>query len=267
MSSNATIRAGIGGWSFEPWRTTFYPQAVPKTGELEYASRHVTAIEINSTFYRMMSQDVFAKWRQQTPDGFVFTVKAPRSIVQRKDLREGADAIDYFIRNCVPGLAGHLGSILWQLPPSKRFTHDELDAFCNLLPREYGGRAVRHALEVRHKSFMCEEFLNLARDHGVATVFVDSPPYPSFSDVTGDFVYARLRSAKPDIPTGYAPQEIAAWAKRAQLWSQGSYPEDLPRVRSQPLSKAPRDVFIFFINGAKERAPAAAMALIEELRE
>ena len=124
MTTHGTIRVGIGGWSFEPWRTTFYPPEVSKARELEYASRHVTAIEINSTFYRMMSKDVFAKWREQTPEDFVFTVKAPRSIVQRKDLRESS-GMDYFIDNSVVGLGAKLGPILWQLPPSKRFSVDE----------------------------------------------------------------------------------------------------------------------------------------------
>jgi uncharacterized protein YecE (DUF72 family) len=238
---------------------------VTKAKELEYASRHVTAIEINSTFYRMMSKDVFAKWRAQTPDAFVFAVKAPRSIVQRKDLREGADGVEYFLRNSVAGLEHKLGPILWQLPPSKRFLRDEIDAFCELLPHEYGGRRVRHVFEVRHKSFMCDEYLALARERGIATVFIDSPPYPSFSDVTGDFIYARLRCAQADIPSGYSPQDIAVWAQRAHLWSCGSDPDDLPRVGAQQPRTEQRDVFVFFINGAKERAPAAAMALIGAL--
>jgi uncharacterized protein YecE (DUF72 family) len=266
VASQGTIRIGIGGWTFEPWRTTFYPQEVAKTRELEYASRQVTAIEINSTFYRMMSKDVFAKWRAQTPDDFMFSVKAARSIVQRKDLREGADSIDYFIKNCASGLAEKLGAILWQLPPSKRFSHAEIDAFCRLLPHEFDGRPVRHAFEVRHKSFMCDEYLALAREHGIATVFVDSAPYPSFSDVTGSFIYARLRSAQADIPTGYSSESIAAWANRAQLWSNGDYPQDLPHIGPQLSKREPRDVFIYFINGAKERAPAAAMGLIERVR-
>jgi uncharacterized protein YecE (DUF72 family) len=265
VTSPGTIRAGIGGWSFEPWRTTFYPPDVAKTRELDYASRHVTAIEINSTFYRMMSAEVFAKWRTQTPDDFVFSVKAPRSIVQRKDLREGADSIDYFIKNSAAGLEAKLGAILWQLSPYKRFLRDEIDAFCRLLPQAYAGRRVRHAFEVRHKSFMCDDFLALAREHGIATVFVDSAPYPSISDITSSFIYARLRCAQADIPTGYSSADIEAWATRARLWSTGDYPQDLPRISSQPPESEPRDVFIFFINGAKERAPAAAMGLIEAL--
>jgi len=264
MTTHGTIRVGIGGWSFEPWRTTFYPPEVSKARELEYASRPVTAIEINSTFYRMMSKDVFAKWREQTPEDFVFTVKAPRSIVQRKDLRESS-GMDYFIDNSVVGLGAKLGPILWQLPPSKRFSVDEIGAFCKLLPQEHAGHKVRHALEVRHKSFMCDEYLALAREHGLATIYVDSPPYPSFSDVTGNFVYARLRCAQADIPTGYSSQDIDAWANRAHLWSSGGAPEDLTRIGAHHPSPEPRDVFIFFINGAKERAPAAAQALIGNL--
>jgi uncharacterized protein YecE (DUF72 family) len=259
------IRVGIGGWSYEPWRKTFYPPEVPKKLELQYASRRLTAIEINSTFYRLQTPAVFAKWRDQTPDSFVFSIKAPRYIVGRKLLAESGEAIARFIGSGPAALGAKLGPILWQLAPAKRFEPEDLEGFLQLLPKHSAGLPLRHALEVRHESFLHADFLALARRHQVATVFADSDRYPRCADLTADFVYARLMRCTASVATGYPPRALAAWAKRAQAWAQGGQPDDLPRVEKNVSAATPRDVFVFVINGAKERAPAAAGHLLSRL--
>lgn len=256
------IRSGMGGWTYEPWRETFYPPDVPKKSELEYASRQVSAIEINGTFYRLQSPSVFAKWRHDTPDDFVFCVKASRYIVNRKVLAEAAEGISRFLGSGLSELKDKLGPILWQLPPTKRFDEPDLEAFLQLMPKELAGRRLQHALEVRHESFMSEQYLDLARRYRVATVFADTDEYPSFADVTGDFIYSRLMRTVSSQVTGYSKQALGAWAKRAQTWAEGGEPKDLPRVRKAASKGSSRDVFMFFISGAKERAPVAARHLI-----
>lgn len=256
------IRSGMGGWTYEPWRETFYPAEVPKKSELEYASRQVTAIEINGTFYRLQSPTTFAKWRDETPDDFVFAVKASRYIVNRRVLAEAGDGITRFMTSGLAELKTKLGPILWQLPPTKRFDAADLESFLKLLPAELDGRQLRHALEVRHESFMNAEYLDLARRYRVATVFADTDEYPSFADVTGDFTYSRLMRTVSSQATGYSKQALGTWAKRAQTWAEGGEPKDLPRVEKAAKKAPARDVYMFFISGAKERAPAAARHLI-----
>ena len=261
------IRAGIGGWSYDPWRETFYPADVPKKSELEYASRRVTAIEINSTFYRLQKPEVYAKWRDSTPEDFVFSLKAPRFIVQRRVLAEAGSGIQRFLDSGIAQLEGRLGPLLWQLDPNHPFDGEDLERFLELLPASLEGRALRHALEVRHPSFMSREFLALARRHDVATVFEHDREYPGFADLTGSFVYARLRQCVATEKTGYPVAALREWAERARTWAAGAEPGDLPRVEKQsPAQQVPRDVFLYFINGAKERAPAAAQELIAILR-
>jgi uncharacterized protein YecE (DUF72 family) len=263
--SEATVRVGIGGWIYEPWRETFYPEGLPKARELAHASRAVTAIEINATYYRLPSASTFAKWREETPDGFVFSVKASRYATQRRVLAEAGESVQRFVGAPLSELGDKLGPIVWQFATSKAFDADDFGAFLALLPRELAGRPLRHAVEVRHPSFACEPFLDLARSHGVAAVFADSDEYPSFSDATADFVYARLMRTRSDEPTGYGPEEIAAWAWAAREWRDGREPSGLPRVREAAPAARPRDVFLFFISGAKERAPAAAVATLDAL--
>jgi uncharacterized protein YecE (DUF72 family) len=259
------IRAGMGGWNYEPWRETFYPGDVTKKGELGYASRQVTAIEVNGTFYRLQTPAVFARWRDETPDDFVFTLKAPRFITNRRVLREADAFVPRFLASGVSELGAKLGPILWQLAPTTVFDPDDVAGFFGLLPKELNGQRLRHAFEVRHDSFMTPQYLALAREHGVATVFADTDEHPSFADITGDFVYARLKRTVSSEQTGYSKQALGAWAERAQAWAEGHEPADLPRV-SKPAAKAgTRDVFMFFISGAKERAPAAAMHLLSQL--
>ncbi len=269
--SDPRIRVGIGGWTFAPWRDNFYPAGLPQRRELEYAARHVTAIEINGTWYGAQKPATYAKWRDETPEGFVLSLKAPRYVAARKSLASAGDAIDGFVFGGLDRLGDRLGPILWQFPPSRSFDAHDFAAFLELLPRELDGRPLRHVLEVRHASFLCPEYLDLARAHGCASVFTDSSEYPSFADLTGDFVYARLMRSRASIANGYTSKELDAWAQRARIWASGGDPDDLPRIR--PLSNStrgnqkPRDVFIYFIGSAKQRNPAATMALLKNLGE
>ncbi|MFL6549396.1 MAG: DUF72 domain-containing protein [Povalibacter sp.] len=265
MSTRGQIRVGIGGWNYEPWRETFYPPTVTKKEELEYASRKVTGIEINSTFYRLQKPEVFAKWRDSTPDDFMFSVKAPRFVAQRRVLAEAGPHIERFLNSGVTELKRKLGPILWQLDPKHAFDSEDMERFLALLPAQAHGLALRHALEVRHESFATKEFIALARAHNVTVVLEDDEEYPGFADATGDFIYARLRRSISTEPTGYSSAALKQWAKRVVSWSTGDEPTDLPRVEKIAKAAKPRDVFIYFINGAKERAPAAAMKLLEIL--
>ena len=233
--------------------------------ELEYASRHLTAIEINGTFYGAQKPASYAAWRAQTPAGFVFSLKAPRYATERKELASAGTTVKGFVFGGLAELGDRLGPINWQLPAKKRFERDDLAAFFDLLPRELDGAPLRHVIEVRDASFADPAYVELARSHNVATVFTDSPEYPSFADVTGDFVYARLRCCESAIATGYSAPALDAWSRRAQTWMRGGDPEDLPRVAAPTSRPGERDVFVYFINGAKERAPAAAMALLDRL--
>jgi uncharacterized protein YecE (DUF72 family) len=257
---------GIGGWTYPPWRTTFYPSDVAKDGELEYASRQVTAIEINGTFYRLQNPQVYAKWHDATPADFVFSLKAPRFIVQRNDLASAGAGLQRFLGSGITELKSKLGPILWQLAETKAFDAAEIEAFLSLLPATAGKLPLRHALEVRHPSFLEPDFLELARRHGTAVVYEDDAKHPALADLTSSFVYARLRRSTTGCATGYPLADLKHWANRARLWADGKEPADLPRVSPKPKTgSAPRDVFIYFINGAKERAPAAARKLLSML--
>jgi uncharacterized protein YecE (DUF72 family) len=262
---NGAIRTGMGGWSYEPWRRTFYPPEVTQKRELEYASRQVTAIEINSTFYRLQKPEIFQGWADQTPDDFMFTAKASRTTMYRNDLTTARESVERFA-NGVAALAPKLGAINWQVPPTKTFVPQEIATFLSFLPKETGGVQLRHALEVRHASFACEQFLDLVRAANVAVVFADTDKYPSIADVTADFIYGRLMRTVASEPTGYDRASLRAWAGRAHAWARGSEPEDLPKVVQAAPPLRPRDVFLFFISGAKERAPLAARQLVADVR-
>lgn len=257
-----TIYVGIGGWTFAPWRETFYPADVPKARELHYASRNVTAIEVNGTFYRTQTPSTFAKWRDETPDGFVFALKAPRYTTHRKTLSDAAEGITRFVGSGIAELGDKLGPILWSFPPFRKFDADEMRAFLGALPPAVGDRTLRHVLDVRHESFVVPEFVELARRHKAAIAYSDTEDFGCASDVTADFVYARLKRCVATEETGYTRAALAEWASRARTWESGGAPEDLPRLVSTAAAKARRDVFVFFISGAKERAPAAARELI-----
>ena len=259
------IRVGVGGWTFAPWRGDFYPKGLKHAAELAYAATKLTAIEINATFHRPQAPASFAKWREETPAGFVFTVKGHRAIVMPRRLADSADAVDWFLKSGVLELRDKLGPFLWQLAPNKKFDAVDIAAFLALLPREAAGLRLRHALEVRSDTFLVPQLVDVARQHNVAIVFADSDDYPLLADVTGDFVYARLQKCRADVTTGYAPRDLDRFARLAKLWAAGGEPADLPRYGAKQAGKKKRDVFAYMISGAKERAPAAAMALIERL--
>lgn len=259
------IRVGIGGWNFAPWRGTFYPKGLKQAHELAYAGRHLTTIEINGTFYRGQSAASFAKWRDETPEGFVFAVKGHRAIVMSRQLADAGDRIDWFFKTGVLELGEKLGPLLWQLAPSKKFDAEDLKGFFKLLPPQANGRPLRHVLEVRHESFLAPEFVDLLRDHGIAVAVADSDDYPAMADATADFVYARLQRSSEDHDAGYATADLDAWAARAKTWVSGGTPDDLPAYGTKAAPKKKRDVFVYMIAGAKHRNPAAAMALIERL--
>jgi uncharacterized protein YecE (DUF72 family) len=266
MTSKGAIRVGIGGWTFEPWRGVFYPDKLPQKEELSYASRQVTAIEVNGTFYGSQKPESFRKWRDETPEDFVFSLKGPRFATNRRVLAEAGDSIQRFLTSGVTELGDKLGPINWQLAATKKFEPDDFEAFLALLPADIDGKPLRHVVEVRHQSFMTPDFIALMRRYGIAAVFADEPDYPYFFDLTAPFAYVRLQCASEKEPIGYAPAVLDAWAKRAKVWAEGDAPEDLPRIGPQePKSNRPRDVFVFMINGFKPKAPAAAKALIERL--
>jgi uncharacterized protein YecE (DUF72 family) len=259
------IRVGVGGWTYAPWRDNFYPAGLVQRRELEYASRHLTAIEINGTWYGAQKPATYAKWRDETPDGFVFSVKAPMRITMARALSDTGGQVDAFLGG-IATLADRLGPIVWQFDPMRKLQLDDLARFVELLPASIDGRALRHVLDVRVHAVVDADFVALARRHGMATVFTDSTEHPSFADVTADFVYARLMGTRSAIPTGYPEAELSAWAERARTWSRGGEPDDLPRIGPPGTGKAaPRDVFLYFISGAKERNPAAAQALLRLL--
>jgi uncharacterized protein YecE (DUF72 family) len=261
------IRVGIGGWTFAAWRGPFYPAGLSHARELEFASRRLTAIEINGTFYRAQSPASFAKWRDETPEDFVFTVKGHRAIVNSKKLADTGEAIAWFLGSGILELREKLGPILWQLAPFKRFDAEDIGGFLKLLPPEKNGRPLRHALEVRHASFADPAFVRLARENNVAIVYADSDEHPAIADVTGEFVYARLQRSEANEPAGYPAAAIDQWAERCKAWAAGGEPRDLTRIADRAALDVERPVFAFFISGAKERNPAAAAALIERLAE
>ena len=255
------IRTGIGGWNYAPWRKNFYPEGLVQRRELEYASRHLRAIEINGTYYGAQKAETYGRWAAETPEGFVFSLKAPRYVTEGKRLAATGKGIDSFVHGGLAEMGDRLGPILWQLPPSRVFDADDIAAFLDLLPRQLNGKPLRHVLEVRHRSFLSDAYVALARERRIPTVYTDSPEYPNIADLTGDFAYARLMRSADGEATGYPAAALDEWADRAQRWARGEDCEELPHFAA-PLAKAePRDVFVYFISAAKHLNPAAAMAL------
>jgi uncharacterized protein YecE (DUF72 family) len=259
------IRVGIGGWTFEPWRGVFFPPGLAHAKELAYAAGKLTAIEVNGTYYSSQSPSTFAKWAKETPDGFVFSLKASRFCTNRKVLAEAGASVEKFLTSGIVELGDKLGPILWQFMPTKKFDPADFGAFLKLLPARQDGLRLHHAVEVRHESFLTPAFVTLARDAGVAIVFADSPKYPAIADLTADFVYARLQDAHEEVETGYDAETLDRWADIARAWTTGGAPEGLGYIDEAKPGPV-KDVFVFMINGAKVRAPAAAMALLERLR-
>lgn len=246
--AGGSIFIGIGGWTYEPWRGVFYPEGLAQKKELEFASRALTSIEINGTFYALFKPPSWIKWREETPEGFVFSVKGSRYCTNRKDLGAAGQGVERFVAQGLAELGERLGPINWQLAATKKFDADEIERFLALLPREVGGLPLRHALEVRHKSFVDPAFYALAQKHAVAIVHADDEKYPKIDQQTADFTYARLMRTEESIETGYAAADLDAFAAQAKTWAKRG------------------DVFIYYISGAKLRAPAAAQGLIARLR-
>jgi uncharacterized protein YecE (DUF72 family) len=258
------IRVGIGGWTFEPWRGVFFPPGLAHAKELAYAAGKLTTIEVNGTYYSSQSPSTFAKWAKETPDGFVFSLKASRFCTNRKVLADAGPSLAKFLTSGIVELGDKLGPILWQFMPTKKFDPDDFGAFLKLLPDRQDGLRLRHAVEVRHDSFLTPAFVKLARDAGAAIVFADTPKYPAIADLTADFVYARLQDAHEEVETGYDSRALDRWADTARSWAKGAAPAGLSYIDAAKDGGA-KDVFVFMINGAKVRAPAAAMALLERL--
>jgi len=264
-SPTVRIRVGIGGWTYEPWRGPFYPADLTQKRELEYASRKLTSIEINGTFYGTQRATSFEKWHDETPEDFVFALKAPRFATHRRVLAEAGDSVERFFASGVLALKDKLGPINWQFAPTKQFDAEDFDGFLKLLPKQVDGRAIRHAVEVRHESFRHPEFISLVREHGVAVVLAGDSDYPQIADVTAPFVYARIMGTVEAESLGYSGQALDIWALRAKQWAGGNQPEDLQSVEQTAPEPTPRDVYLYVISGYKASNPAAAMALIERI--
>ncbi|GAB5508413.1 MAG: DUF72 domain-containing protein [Rhizobiaceae bacterium] len=261
---SGTIRAGIGGWTFEPWEGTFYPDKLAKKRQLEYASSKLRTIEVNGTYYSGFKPATYAKWAAETPDGFVFAIKGNRFVTNRKVLAEAGGSMEKFFAQGLEELGPKLGPIVWQFAPTKKFDAADFEGFLKLLPQTHAGLTLRHALEVRHPSFADPEFVALARKYGCAICYAHHEKYPEFADITADFVYARLQRGKDDILTAYAPADLDGWAARLKSWADGGQPDDLPLADPGAAVEAkPRDVFVYIIHEGKVRAPHGAMALQE----
>lgn len=244
---SARIRIGIGGWNFAPWRANFYPPGLAQSRELAWASRQLSAIEINATFYSSFKPASFARWRDETPDDFVFSLKAHRFATHRRELATAGESVRRFIGSGLTELGPKLGPIVWQLMPGTVFDAAQVDAFLALLPREADGLALQHVIDARHPSFACEAFLELLERHGAGAVHTDSDKFPAIIHARSPLAYLRLMRSQADCPTGYPPDQLERWAQGARAW----------------VAQGPdKQCHLFFINGAKERAPAAARALI-----
>ncbi|HUN52218.1 MAG TPA: DUF72 domain-containing protein [Candidatus Sulfotelmatobacter sp.] len=264
-AQQSAIRIGIGGWTYEPWRGLFYPDGLAQKRELEFASRKLTSIEINGTYYGSQKPESFAKWHDETPEGFVFALKGPRFATNRRVLAEAGSSIERFFASGVMQLKAKLGPINWQFMPTKKFDADDFGDFLKLLPRSIDGRPIRHAVEVRHESFRSPDFVALAREHAVAIVVAADSGYPQIADLTAPFAYLRIMGTSEKEPLGYSRQAIDGWIERARSLAAGTVPGDLASVAPPPGRKEKREVFLYVISGHKALNPAAAMAMIERL--
>ncbi|KRB60227.1 hypothetical protein ASE04_24445 [Rhizobium sp. Root708] len=266
MSKTGSIRVGIGGWTFEPWRNHFFPSDLKQKDELNYASRQLKVIEVNGTYYSSQKPATFAKWAADVPDGFIFSLKASRFVTNRRVLAEAGESMERFLTQGLTELRDRLGPILWQFAPTKKFDPDDFEAFLKLLPAKQDGLPLRHVVEVRHDSFKVPEFVALLEKYAVAPVVAEHFDYPMIADVTADFVYTRLQKGSDDIRTCYAEADLKAWAERLELWAAGKVPKDLPLVDStRKVEEKSRDVFAFIIHEGKVNAPFGAIALQEKV--
>ncbi|KQS79090.1 hypothetical protein ASG25_10930 [Rhizobium sp. Leaf384] len=254
------IRVGIGGWTFDPWEGTFYPEGLAKKRQLEFAGKALQVIEVNGTYYSSQKPETFAKWASEVPDDFVFTLKASRYATNKKVLADAGESVARFLGQGLTELGPKLGPILWQFMPTKRFDAADFAAFLALLPETQDGLVLRHAIEVRHPSFQVEAFVDLARRHNVAIVCADHADYPMIADVTSDFVYTRLQTGSDDVETCYDEPRLSEWQARLEAWGSGGVADGLPLLSDVP-PKHPRDVFAFFIHEGKVNAPGGAMEM------
>lgn len=284
------VRIGLSGWTYKSWRGRFYPEGLPHKRELAHIGAIFPTVEINGTFYSMQRPDSFARWAELTPDNFVFSVKGPRFLTHMKRLNEPVAPLGNFIASGILRLGRKLGPILWQLPPNFHFNADKLDAFFRLLPRDTHAAAacgrrhdqrlkarawlrtgprrqrLRHALEVRHRSFCVPEFVELLRRHDIALVCADTVDWPLLMDLTSDFVYCRLHGSRELYRSGYSAAELGRWAKRIRAWRDGKPMRDGTFVGT-PAKAMPRDVYVYFDNTDKLMAPRDAQALMRRLEE
>jgi uncharacterized protein YecE (DUF72 family) len=244
-----TVRVGVGGWTYQPWRGPFYPEGLAHRRELEYAAERLTSIEINATYYSRQKPESWRKWRDAVPPGFQFSLKASRFSTARKVLADSAESLEVFLGQGFTALGDKLGPINWQFADTKVFDPDDFARFLDLIPDVRDGAPLRHALEVRHSSFADPAFLDLARARNMAVVFADHDAFVRIEEQTADFSYARLQRSVEDVETGYDSAALDGWAKQIRKWAKGG-----------------RDVFVYFTSGAKVRNPAAALALIDRLK-
>ena len=261
----AAIRIGIGGWVFEPWRGTFYPEGLTQKRELEYAASKLTTIEINGTYYGSQKPESFRRWHDETPDGFVFSLKGPRFATNRRVLAEAGPSVEKFLTSGVTELREKLGVINWQFAPTKKFDPDDFGAFLELLPKTHDGVPLRHAVEVRNDSFKAVDFIDLLREHGVGVVTAADSEFPQIGDVTAPFVYARIMGTDEKEKLGYSKKALDAWAARTKDWAKGQTPKGVDAVATKKAPAKVEDVFLYVIAGAKVRNPFAAMAIAERL--
>jgi uncharacterized protein YecE (DUF72 family) len=284
------IRVGISGWRYRGWRGVFYPHKLPQSRELAHAAALMQAVEINGTFYSLQRPAWFARWAAETPADFVFALKGSRFITHAKKLLEVETALANFFAQGLLGLGAKLGPFLWQFSPAFRFDPDRLERFFALLPRDtfaaaelarrhdarVDGRALvevdanrplRHAVEIRHGSFVDPDFIALLRRHGIALVVADTVSWPLLGDVTADFVYCRLHGSEELYASGYGDEALEVWAERVVTWARGGEVADLTHAAATPGSRRTRDVFVFFDNDAKVRAPFDALSLMRKVRE
>ena len=243
--NNPTIRVGIGGWTYEPWRCSFYPKDLPQKRELEFASRTFGAIEINATFYGRQSPKSWENWAKTVPDEFQFSIKGSRFVVTRPQLADAGEGIGNFLAQGLIALGPKIGPILWMLAARRKFDREDIAAFLGLLPAQLGGIPLRHVIEPRHESFRADAFVDLCRDHDVAIVWGDDDEFPLIDADTASFRYARLQRMNEEVPTGYDDRSLDRFSRMIKGWNKDSY--------------------VFLINGAKVRAPAAALALQDRL--
>jgi uncharacterized protein YecE (DUF72 family) len=284
------VRVGLSGWTYKSWRGRFYPEGLPHKRELAHIGSIFPTVEINGTFYSMQRPDAFGRWAELTPDDFVFSVKGPRFLTHMKRLNDPVAPLGNFVASGVLRLGRKLGPVLWQLPPNFHFNHDKLDAFFRLLPRDTHAAAacgrrhdqrlkarawlrtgprrqrLRHALEVRHKSFCDPEFIELLRRHDIALVCADTVEWPLLMDLTSDFVYCRLHGSRELYRSGYGAAELGRWAKRIRAWRDGKAMRDGTFVGT-PAKAMPRDVYVYFDNTDKLMAPRDARTLMRHLEE